>query len=326
MSAVTAETGRNGNGDHLVQATDVTVRFGPVLALDHFSAKVPPGITGLLGPNGAGKSTFIKTVLGLVAPESGTILVDGLDPRTAMTRVRDRVGYMPEHDCLMTALNPVAMVSYMGQLSGLTPKDSIQRTHEVLDFVLLGEERYRPIASYSTGMRQKVKLAQAIVHDPRILFLDEPTNGLDPQGRDEMIDLIRMIGASGKTLLVSTHILHEIEQISDQIIIIDQGRLVKEGPTKSLMSTGDGRYRLKLRGRAEAIAAFRDGIRPAFEVVSSADEAGQLSLLVEGKGSTVPLFVQAGKSGVQLRYLGPDTLTLEDVFVQVFRGGGRPGR
>ena len=326
MAATTDPSERNGNGDHLVQATDVTVRFGPVLALDHFSAKVPPGITGLLGPNGAGKSTFIKTVLGLVAPESGTILVDGLDPRTAMTRVRDRVGYMPEHDCLMTALNPVAMVSYMGQLSGLTPKDSIQRTHEVLDFVLLGEERYRPIASYSTGMRQKVKLAQAIVHDPRILFLDEPTNGLDPQGRDEMIDLIRMIGASGKTLLVSTHILHEIEQISDQIIIIDQGRLVKEGPTKSLMSTGDGRYRLKLRGRAEAIAAFRDGIRPAFEVVSSADEAGQLSLLVEGKGSTVPLFVQAGKSGVQLRYLGPDTLTLEDVFVQVFRGGGRPGR
>ena len=326
MAAATNAADGNGNGDHLVQATDVTVRFGPVVALDHFSAKVPPGITGLLGPNGAGKSTFIKTVLGLVAPESGTILVDGLDPRTAMTRVRDRVGYMPEHDCLMTALNPVAMVSYIGQLSGLTPKDSIQRTHEVLDFVLLGEERYRPIASYSTGMRQKVKLAQAIVHDPRILFLDEPTNGLDPQGRDEMIDLIRMIGASGKTILVSTHILHEIELISDQVIIIDQGRLVKEGPTKSLMSTGDGRYRLKLRGGAEAIAAFRDGIRPAFEVVSSADEAGQLSLLVEGKGSTVPLFVQAGKSGVQLRYLGPDTLTLEDVFVQVFRGGGRPGR
>ena len=326
MAAATDASGGNGNGGHLVQATDVTVRFGPVVALDHFSAKVPPGITGLLGPNGAGKSTFIKTVLGLVAPESGTVLVDGLDPRTEMTRVRDRVGYMPEHDCLMTALNPVAMVSYMGQLSGLTPKDSIQRTHEVLDFVLLGEERYRPIASYSTGMRQKAKLAQAIVHDPRILFLDEPTNGLDPQGRDEMIDLIRMIGASGKTILVSTHILHEIELISDQVIIIDQGRLVKEGPTKSLMSTGDGRYRLKLRGRAEAIAAFRDGIRPAFEVVSSADEAGQLSLLVEGKGSTVPLFVQAGKSGVQLRYLGPDTLTLEDVFVQVFRGGGRPGR
>jgi ABC-2 type transport system ATP-binding protein len=326
MTTVAAATGGNGNGDHLVQATDVTVRFGPVVALDHFSAKVPRGITGLLGPNGAGKSTFIKTVLGLVAPESGSVLVDGLDPRTEMTRVRDLVGYMPEHDCLITDMNPVAMVSYMGQLSGMTPKEAIQRTHEVLDFVLLGEERYRPIGSYSTGMRQKAKLAQAIVHDPRILFLDEPTNGLDPQGRDEMIDLIRLIGASGMTILVSTHILHEIEQISDSVIIIDSGRLVKEGPTRSLMSTGDGRYRLKLRGKAEAIAAFKEAIRPAFEVVSSADESGQLSMLVEGGGSTAPLFVQAGRSGVQVRYLGPDTLTLEDVFVQVFRGGGRPGR
>ncbi len=326
MAAATNATGGNGNGDHLVQATDVTVRFGPVVALDHFSAKVPPGITGLLGPNGAGKSTFIKTVLGLVEPEAGSILVDGLDPRREMTRVRDRVGYMPEHDCLITSMNPVALVSYMGQLSGMMPKDAIQRTHEVLDFVLLGEERYRPIGSYSTGMRQKAKLAQAIVHDPRILFLDEPTNGLDPQGRDEMIDLIKKIGASGKTILVSTHILHEIEQISDQVIIIDQGRLVKEGPTKSLLSSGDGRYRLKLRGTAQAVVAFREGIRPAFEVVSSTDEAGQLSFLVEGKGSTAPLFVQAGRAGLQVRYLGPDTLTLEDVFVQVFQGGGRPGR
>ncbi len=218
-------------------------------------------------------------------------------------------------------MNPVAMVSYMGQLSGMTPKDSIQRTHEVLDFVLLGEERYRPIASYSTGMKQKVKLAQAIVHDPRILFLDEPTNGLDPQGRDEMIDLIRKIGASGKTILVSTHILHEIEQISNHIIIIDQGRLVKEGPTEGLMSSGKDRFRLKLRGMPEAIAKFKEGIRPIFEVVSARDESGQLSMLVEGKGSTAPIYAAAGRTGVQVRYLGPDTLTLEDVFVQVFKGG-----
>jgi ABC-2 type transport system ATP-binding protein len=311
--------------DYLVQATDVTVRFGPVVALDGFSTRVPPGITGLLGPNGAGKSTFIKTVLGLVEPLSGAILVDGLDPRREMTKVRDRVGYMPEHDCLISSMNPVAMVSYMGQLSGMTTKDSIQRTHEVLDFVLLGEERYRPTSTFSTGMKQKVKLAQAIVHDPRILFLDEPTNGLDPQGRDEMIDLIQKIGASGKTILVSTHILHEIEQISDHIVIIDQGRLVKEGPTKGLMASGAGRYRLKLRGAREAIAAFEDGIGDAFKVVSARDESGQMSLLVEGGGSTAPLYAAAGRTGVQVRYLGPDTLTLEDVFVGVFKGGARRG-
>ena len=318
---MTATAPLPAQAEALVKATDVTVRFGDVLALDGFSTEVPPGITGLLGPNGAGKSTFIKAVLGLVVPEAGTIRVAGFDPQREMTRVRDRVGYMPEHDCLITSMDPVLMVSYMGQLSGMTRKDSIQRTHEVLDFVALGEERYRPIASYSTGMRQKVKLAQAIVHDPSILFLDEPTNGLDPQGRDEMLALIEKIGASGKTILVSSHILHEIERVSQQVIIIDRGRLVKQGSTRALMSSGEGRFRLKLRGTRQAIDAFTVGIQPAFRVVSTSDESGQVSMLVEGKGDSALIFSQAGRAGVQLRYFGPDTLTLEDVFVQVLDGG-----
>jgi ABC-2 type transport system ATP-binding protein len=311
--------------EFLVQARDVTVRFGPVVALNVFSTRVPPGITGLLGPNGAGKSTFIKTVLGLVEPESGEIRIDGLDPRKAMTLVRDRVGYMPEHDCLINSMNPVAMVSYMGQLSGMTRKDSIQRTHEVLDFVGLGEERYRPIKSYSTGMKQKVKLAQAIVHDPSIVFLDEPTNGLDPQGRDEMLDLIKRIGASGKTLLVSSHILHEIEQVSGHIIIINEGALVREGPTESLMHGSTGQYRIRLRGAPEAIGTFIKAISPSFKVLDSRNESGQVSMLVEGDGGSSAVFAEAAKAGVQLRYFGPDTLTLEDVFVSVFKGGETGG-
>ncbi len=308
--------------EYLVQAREVTVRFGPVVALNMFSTQVPPGITGLLGPNGAGKSTFIKTVLGLVELESGEIRVDGLDPRREMTLVRDRVGYMPEHDCLIQAMNPVAMVSYMGQLSGMTQKDSIQRTHEVLDFVGLGEERYRPIKTYSTGMVQKVKLAQAIVHDPSILFLDEPTNGLDPQGRDEMLDLIRRIGSSGKTLLVSSHILHEIEQVSDHIIIINQGALVREGPTAELMHGTEDKFRIRVRGAAEAIEAFKEAISPSFQVLDSHDESGQISMLVQGEGGSSVIFAEAAKADVQVRYFGPDTLTLEDVFVSVFMGGG----
>jgi ABC-2 type transport system ATP-binding protein len=311
--------------DHLVHATDVTVRFGSVVALNHFSTSVPPGITGLLGPNGAGKSTLIKTVLGLVEAESGSIRVDGFDPHVEMTRVRDRVGYMPEHDCLIRSINPVALVSYMGQLSGLSRNHSLQRTHEVLDFVGLGEERYRPIKSYSTGMVQKAKLAQAIVHDPPILFLDEPTNGLDPQGRDEMLELIRKIGASGKTILVSSHILHEIEQVSNNIIIIDLGHLVREGPTASLMSPKEGQYRLKIRGTPEGIERFEKGIQPDFRVLSSRDESGQLSILVEGKGASRLLFSEAVSAGIQLRYIGPDTLTLEDVFVSTFMGGDGSG-
>jgi ABC-2 type transport system ATP-binding protein len=311
--------------DHLVQARDVTVTFGHVVALNNFSTQVPPGITGLLGPNGAGKSTFIKTVLGLVEPQSGTIRIAGLDPRTDMTQVRDKVGYMPEHDCLIRANNPVALTSYMGQLSGLSKKDAIQRTHEVLDFVGLGEERYRKIKTYSTGMLQKAKLAQAIVHDPSILFLDEPTNGLDPQGRDEMLDLIRKIGASGKTLLVSSHILHEIEQVSDHIIIINEGALVREGETASLMHPSHYQYRVRLRGTPDAIEAYKEAIGPGFKVLSARDEMGQMSLLVEGKGSTSALYAPAAETKVQVRYLGPDTLTLEDVFVSTFRGGGPGG-
>jgi ABC-2 type transport system ATP-binding protein len=307
--------------EYLVQASNVTVRFGDVVALDNFSTRVHTGITGLLGPNGAGKSTLIKTVLGLVEPESGDITVDGLDPRRDMTRVRDRVGYMPEHDCLINSMNPVAMVSYMGQLSGMTRKDSIQRTHEVLDFVGLGEERYRPIKSYSTGMKQKAKLAQAIVHDPSILFLDEPTNGLDPQGRDEMLEVIRRIGASGKTLLVSSHILHEIEQVSQNIIIINEGRLIREGPTSALMHGTATQYRLRVRGTAEAIEGLKKAISPAFKVMSTRDESGQISMLVEGEGSSATIFAEAARTGVQVRYFGPDTLTLEDVFVSVFKGG-----
>jgi ABC-2 type transport system ATP-binding protein len=311
--------------EFLVQARDVTVRFGPVVALNVFSTQVPPGITGLLGPNGAGKSTFIKTVLGLVEPESGVIRIDGLDPRAAMTLVRDRVGYMPEHDCLINAMNPVAMVSYMGQLSGMTRKDSIQRTHEVLDFVGLGEERYRPIKSYSTGMKQKVKLAQAIVHDPSIVFLDEPTNGLDPQGRDEMLDLIKRIGASGKTILVSSHILHEIEQVSQNIIIINEGALVREGPTQSLMHGAEDQYRIRVRGPTEAIAAFLKAIASSFKVQDSRNEYGQVSILVQGDGGSASIYAEAAKAGVQVRYFGPDTLTLEDVFVSTFKGGETGG-
>ena len=278
-----------------------------------------------MGPNGAGKSTLIKTVLGLVEADSGSIKVYGLDPRREMIKVRDQVGYMPEHDCLITNMNPVNMVSYMGELSGMTRKDAIQRTHEVLDFVALGEERYRLIGTFSTGMKQKVKLAQAIVHDPKILFLDEPTNGLDPQGRDEMLELIKKIGASGKTILVSSHILHEIEQVSQNVIIINQGHLVQQGPTASLMNPDETQFLLKVRGTSEAIELLKSSIEPDFKVLSTRDESGQVAITIQGSGNTGTIFIKAKTAGVQLRYFGPDTLTLEDVFVQAFNGGVRPG-
>ena len=215
--------------DTTITAKKVCVRFGQVVALSDFSVNIPKGVVGLLGPNGSGKSTFIKTALGLVQSQSGSIRIDGHDPVTEMLTVRDMIGYMPEHNCLIGSKNAVELVSYMAQLSGMTKTDSIQRTHEVLDFVSVGEERYRQISSYSTGMMQRIKLAQAIVHDPPILFLDEPTNGMDPQGREDMLALVKKIGASDKSLLVSSHILHEVEKVSDYAVIIRDGNLIMEG-------------------------------------------------------------------------------------------------
>lgn len=304
-----------------IDAKGVTVRFGQITALNSFSIGVPEGIVGILGPNGAGKSTFIKAVLGLVEVAEGTIKIDGLNPRKETTAVRDMVGYLPEHDCLINSLNAVELVSYMGQISGMSSKDAIQRTHEVLDFVGVGEERYRVISSYSTGMKQKVKLAQAIVHDPKILFLDEPTNGMDPQGREEMLELIKKIGASGKTILVSSHILQEVERVSQYVIIINDGILVKEGPMKTLMIGEENIFKIKVRGSQEGIAGFRKELAKAFEIVLTEKEEGQETLVIRGTEGSKKVFALASEAGVQVRAYGPATLTLEDIFIAAFKGG-----
>jgi ABC-2 type transport system ATP-binding protein len=210
----------------------------------------------------------------------------------------------------------------MGQISGMSSKDAIQRTHEVLDFVGVGEERYRLISSYSTGMKQKVKLAQAIVHDPKILFLDEPTNGMDPQGREEMLELIKKIGASGKTILVSSHILQEVERVSQYVIIINDGILVKEGPMKTLMIGEKNVYKIKIRGPQEGISTFRKELGNVFEIVSTEEEEGQQTLVIKGTESSKKVFALASETEVQIREYGPATLTLEDIFIQAFKGGG----
>ncbi|UCG67918.1 MAG: ABC transporter ATP-binding protein [Thermoplasmata archaeon] len=305
-----------------IHTKDLVVRFGSIVALNSFSVGVPEGIVGLLGPNGAGKSTFIKAVLGLVNAEKGTISIDGLNPRRDTTAVRDMVGYLPEHDCLINYLNAVELVSYMGQISGMSSNDAIQRTHEVLDFVGVGEERYRIISSYSTGMKQKVKLAQAIVHDPKILFLDEPTNGMDPQGREEMLELIKKIGASGKTILVSSHILKEVEKVGEHVIIINDGALIKQGPIKTLMIGEKNIFRIKIRGSQEGIFGFKKALEEQFDVISTEGEEGQQTLVFKAKGDESKVFALASEKSIQIRDFGPATRTLEDIFIEAFKKGG----
>ncbi|MYB42374.1 MAG: ABC transporter ATP-binding protein [Chloroflexi bacterium] len=214
----------------LIETAGLTKRYSAVTALDGLSLEVEPGIVGLVGPNGAGKSTLIKILLGLVDATSGSAEVLGLDAAREGLRVRERVGYMPEHDCLPPDQSATNFVIHMARMSGIPPSHARERAAEVLRHVGLFEERYRHVGGYSTGMKQRVKLAQALVHDPELLFLDEPTNGLDPQGRDEMLDLVARTGNEfGISIIMSSHLLSEIERVCEGLIVIESGQLMRTG-------------------------------------------------------------------------------------------------
>ncbi|MDR3083062.1 MAG: ABC transporter ATP-binding protein [Streptomyces sp.] len=216
----------------VIATQTLSKRFPRVTALDRLSVGIEPGVTGLVGANGAGKSTLIKILLGLSPASEGTAQVLGLDVATQGSAIRERVGYMPEHDCLPPDVSATEFVVHMARMSGLPATAARERTADTLRHVGLYEERYRPIGGYSTGMKQRVKLAQALVHDPKLVFLDEPTNGLDPVGRDDMLGLIRRIHSEfGISVLVTSHLLGELERTSDHIVVIDGGRLLRASST-----------------------------------------------------------------------------------------------
>jgi ABC-2 type transport system ATP-binding protein len=216
-------------GPPLVETHELTKRYGSqILALDALSLQIGEGVTGIVGANGAGKSTLLKILLGLLEPTSGGASLLGFDVRSQGPQLRQHVGYMPEHDCLPPDVSATEFVIHMARINGLPGAAARERAAETLRHVGLFEERYRAIGTYSTGMKQRVKLAQALVHDPRLLMLDEPTNGLDPAGRDEMLDLIRRIGREfGISILMSSHLLGEIERVCDELVVIDAGRLMR---------------------------------------------------------------------------------------------------
>ena len=239
----------------LLQTDGLTKRYAATTALDALTLSASPGIVGLIGANGAGKSTLIKILLGLLAPTTGTARVLDMDVRTKGDALRQQVGYMPEYDCLPGDVSATEFVAHMAQVSGLPRHAARERTADTLRHVGLAEERYRLISGYSTGMRQRVKLAQAIVHDPRVVFLDEPTNGLDPAGRDEMLQLIARIGQQfGISVLLSTHVLSEIQRVCDSIILIDAGRLMAQGPLAEFTAATQI-LELEIDGDAERFAA-----------------------------------------------------------------------
>jgi ABC-2 type transport system ATP-binding protein len=213
---------------HILATEGLTKRFPTVTAIDQLTVTVGAGVTGLVGANGAGKSTLIKILLGLLPPTSGSAQVLGMDVTAQGAAIRGLVGYMPEHDCLPPDVSATELVVHLAQMSGLPRTAARERAADVLRHVGLAEERYRAVGGYSTGMKQRVKLAQALVHDPKLILLDEPTNGLDPRGRDEMLGLIRRIGTEfGISVLVTSHLLGELERICDHVIVIDAGRLLR---------------------------------------------------------------------------------------------------
>ncbi|SOE72198.1 ABC-2 type transport system ATP-binding protein [Streptomyces sp. OV198] len=222
----------------VIATESLSKRYPRVTALDRLSVDVGPGVTGLVGANGAGKSTLIKILLGLSPATEGRAEVLGLDVATQGGAIRERVGYMPEHDCLPPDVSATEFVVHMARMSGLPPAAARERTADTLRHVGLYEERYRPIGGYSTGMKQRVKLAQALVHDPQLVFLDEPTNGLDPVGRDEMLGLIRRIHTEfGISVLVTSHLLGELERTCDHVVVVDGGKLLRSSSTTDFTQT-----------------------------------------------------------------------------------------
>jgi ABC-2 type transport system ATP-binding protein len=211
---------------NVIEITDLTKRYAGNFALKNVDLVVPMGVTGLLGPNGSGKSTFIKAMLGLVKVDTGSGSVLGRPWPMQVKSIRDRIGYLPEDDCYILGLQGIESVQMMARLSGLPTTEALRRSHEVLDFCDVGQERYRNVETYSTGMRQKLKFAQALVHDPQLIILDEPTTGLDPTQREEFLDRIHALANRfEKSVLLSTHILHDVQQVCDQVIILVRGEV-----------------------------------------------------------------------------------------------------
>ena len=248
----------------MVAIAGLTVDYGAVRALDDLSLEIHPGPVGLLGPNGAGKTTLLRVLLGFVAPVRGRVRIAGHDPGVPRDRLdlRRKVGYMPEGDCLVPRANAVDLLGTLGRISGLSRPDAMTRAHEVCDYVDLDEVRYREVEGYSTGVKQRLKLAQALVHDPDLLLLDEPTNGLDPRSRLAMLDLVDDLARNhGKSVLLCSHVLPDVERTCDRVLILHRGRLAQSGAISGLTDE-EATVRVTVAASTESLAAVlaEDGL------------------------------------------------------------------
>ena len=300
----------------VIRLSRLTKCYGPVRALDGLTADLEGGAMGLLGPNGAGKTTLLKTLLGLVTANEGRAEVLGLDTARSPLELRGRVGYMPEADCYVPGMSGVRFVAYAGRLTGLPRRDALTRAHEVLHYVGLGEVRYRKVDQYSQGMRQRLRLAKALVHDPELLFLDEPTSGLDPRGRDEMLDLVAdLTTRHGKHVLLSSHLLPDVEAVCSDVVVLNRGRIAGAGVVSDLLGPVTGVYEAWIRGDAAAVA--RGVVEGGGEVLSESE--GRLRLRLDD--DPILVFRAALEAGAEVRELRETATSLEDAFRALLESG-----
>ena len=303
----------------LLELDGVEKRYGELRALKNVTIELAPGRIGLLGPNGAGKSTLLKTLLGLVEHDHGSVKVLGLDVRRDPFGVRALIGYMPEGDSVMPELSALEYTTFAGELCGLPGSEAKGRAHQVLHYVGLGEARYRKLGSFSTGMKQRARLAQALVGDPKLLLLDEPTSGLDPRGRDEMLSLIVDIPRrTGASVILSTHILPDVEKTCDQVLVLAGGEILYAGDLAPLVAAEEGVFEARVKGDP---ATLKEALERARCVVT---QTGTTLEVRVPKGHDAALVLRvANEARQQVRHLAPLVQTLERAFLRTLADAGQ---
>ena len=302
----------------VAEISSLTIKYGETVAVSDLTCSVPEGCVGLLGPNGAGKTTLIKALLGFLKPDSGGGNVLGHDIVTDGLKIRMEVGLMPEVECHIPGLSAVEYTAYAGELAGMPKQHAMRRAHEVLEYCGLGEARYRKLETYSTGMKQKAKLAQALVHGPHLLFLDEPTNGLDPAGRDEMLNLIKDIShGKGVNVVVSSHLLNDIERTCDHVIVMQSGTVRKQESVSQIKEVSAVQWDIELR---EPVEAFAEALKNrSGSVISLLSNRYRIEFPAGMKEPGRAVLMAARDSGAQVRGMTKAQRTLEDAFLEAIR-------
>ena len=305
------------DNEYIIETTDLSKSYGPNVALENLNLKVRKGATGLLGPNGAGKSTFLKTILGLIQATSGEGTVLGHDIRTEGAAIRSRIGYMPEYDALNPDMEAIYQVKYSGELLGMNPVVAMSRAHEVLQYVGLGEQRYRNIGSFSTGMKQATKLACSIIHDPELIIADEPSNGLDATAREFMISTLQnMVNNGNRSVMMASHLMDDVERVCDQMVLLHKGKLAAQGKIDDLKDI-DREIEIHVWGNASKLEEKMSSIG-----LDVRREGRIMRVLHEDEDTTSKILSCAAEVGSQIRRMHEYEASLEDLFIVIMENLG----